>query len=293
MTTAIARTYVAPVTVDDVLAVLSEHPRRVVAGGTDLVVAARSGKAPLPTDLLAIHRVGGLDALAASAEGLRIGALVTHAALEASPEIRERYSALSDACALIGSHATRSFGTLGGNICNASPAAETPSPLIVLGAAAELRSSRGSREVPLGEIIVGPGRTILNGDELLTEVRVPRPPGRSGSAYVRLEYRRAMEIAVVGAAAFVALADDGTIASARVSLTAVGPRPLPVDAVAERLSGAVPDPDALAAAAELAVHAAQPIDDIRGSSAYRGAMVPVMTRRALERAVQRARSTQA
>lgn len=293
MTAGVTRTYIAPTTLEEALSAMSEGRRRVVAGGTDLVVAARSGKAPLPTDLVAIHRVGGLDAVAESAAGLSIGALATHASLEASPVVRARYSALSDACAMIGSDATRSFGTLGGNLCNASPAAETTSPLIVHEATAELRSARAARRVPIRELCIGPGRTVLEEDELLTEVQVPRPPERAGSAYVRLEYRRAMEIAVVGAAAFVALAEDGTVLRASVSLTAVGPRPLPVDEVHEQLAGAMPEPSALAAAAEIAAEVAQPIDDIRGSSAYRLAMAPVMTRRALERAVRRAREVEA
>ena len=282
------QTFVAPATLEEALDALSSNRLRVVAGGTDLVVAARSGKTPLPAGLLAIHQLRELETITRSDQGLHVGALVPHAMLEASDEVRAHYTALSDACALVGSPATRSFGTLGGNLCNASPAAETSSPLIVLDAVAELRSSEGSREVQIRDFCVGPGRTVLREDELLTEVRIPQTPARAGSAYVRLEYRRAMEIAVVGAAAFVALTEDGTVERASVSLTAVGPRPLPVDEINGQLAGAKPGPQSLAAAAELAAAVAQPIDDVRGSGEYRSAMVPVITRRALEAAVRRA-----
>jgi CO/xanthine dehydrogenase FAD-binding subunit len=214
---------------------------------------------------------------------------VTHGQLETSELVRSRWSALSDAAALVGSPATRHVGTIGGNLCNASPAAEAASPLLVYGATVSLRSAAGSRTLPVSELILGPAKTALALGEILTGVSVPPLPARSGSAYVRLEYRQTMEIAVVGAAAFVALDGSGRVADAKVALTAVAPTCVRAPAVEEALRGAEPSSDALAAAAALAAEAARPIDDVRASAAYRSGMVPVIVRRALERAVERAR----
>ena len=284
------RTYAEPLSVDEALAALAElgPDAGIVAGGTDIVVGARSGKKPLPQGLVAIHRLSELAGMA-NGSGLRLGALVTHGELETSELVRSRWSALSDAAALVGSPATRHVGTIGGNLCNASPAAETVSPLLVYGATASLRSAAGSRTLPVSELILGPAKTALAPGEILTEVSVPSLPVGSGSAYVRLEYRQTMEIAVVGAAALVTLDDSGRVADAKVALTAVAPTCVRASAVEEALRGAEPAADALAVAAALAAEAARPIDDVRASAAYRSAMVPVIVRRALERAVERAR----
>jgi len=136
----VTNTFLAPSTLEEALAALaSDQQAAVVAGGTDIVVAGRSGKTPLPERIVAIHRVAGLDAIEAAGEGLRLGALVTHAQIESSPVIRARYTALADAAALVGSPATRHVGTIGGNVVNASPAVETGSPLLVFEAEARLR----------------------------------------------------------------------------------------------------------------------------------------------------------
>lgn len=284
------RTYAEPLTVDEALAALADlgPDAGIVAGGTDIVVGARSGKKPLPQALVAIHRLSELEGIA-NGSGLRLGALVTHGQLETSELVRSRWSALSDAAALVGSPATRHVGTIGGNLCNASPAAEAASPLLVYGATVSLRSAAGSRTLPVSELILGPAKTALAPGEILTEVSVASLPARSGSAYVRLEYRQTMEIAVVGAAAFVVLDGSGRVADAKVALTAVAPTCVRASAVEEALRGAEPSVDALAPAAALAAEAARPIDDVRASAAYRSGMVPVIVRRALERAVERAR----
>ena len=180
-------------TVEEALAALSQGARPV-AGGTDLVVGARQGKAPLPDALVAIHRVSELHAIDEAEDGLRLGALVTHAEIAAHPAIRERFTALADASAIVGSHATRAQGTIGGNVMNASPAMETGGPLICLEASATLRSVEGTRTVSVEGLFTGPGTTAANADELLVSVDVPAPAPGTGSAYVRLEYRRQMEI---------------------------------------------------------------------------------------------------
>jgi CO/xanthine dehydrogenase FAD-binding subunit len=168
---------------------------------------------------------------------------------------------------------------------------ETGSPLLVFDATVELVSRRGRRDVPVGEFFRGPGKTARDPDELVIGVVLPPWPAKTGSAYLRLEYRQTMEIAVVGAAALLSLADDGSIADARLAITAVAPVCLRVEAAEQGLRGVEPTGEALVAAAKAAAAAANPIDDVRASAGYRRAMVTVIARRALERALQRAKES--
>ena len=273
-------------TVDEALVALGAGARPI-AGGTDLVVGARHGKAALPADLVAIDRIDELGGVELDSAGVRVGALMSHAELMTDPVIVGSYTAIADASALVGSPSTRHVGTLGGNVMNGSPAMDTGAPLTVLGAAAELRSVNGSRTVALDELWAGPGRTTADPGELLVALHLPPPQDRCGSAYVRLEYRRAMEIAVVGAAAAVTLAADGTVASAAVALAAVAPTILSVDGVDEALVGCVPA-DAGPVAAALASEQAAPISDLRASDRYRRHCIGVMAKRAVDAAARRA-----
>jgi len=276
-------------TVEEALAALARGAK-AVAGGTDLVVGARQGKASLPEALVAIHRVSELHAIDETADGLRLGALVTHAEIAAHPAIRERFTALADASAIVGSHATRAQGTIGGNVMNASPAMETGGPLICLEASATLRSVEGTRTVSVEGLFTGPGTTAANADELLVSVDVPAPAPGTGSAYVRLEYRRQMEIAVVGATAVVHL-EDGRVQDARVAITALAPTIRRVPDAEAALAGGEADDESLAAAARAAAAASAPISDVRASERYRRAMAEVIARRAVETALARARGT--
>jgi len=276
-------------TVEEALAALARGAK-AVAGGTDLVVGARQGKASLPEALVAIHRVSELHAIDETADGLRLGALVTHAEIAAHPAIRERFTALADASAIVGSHATRAQGTIGGNVMNASPAMETGGPLICLEASATLRSVEGTRTVSVEGLFTGPGTTAANADELLVAVGVPAPAPGTGSAYVRLEYRRQMEIAVVGATAVVHL-EDGRVQDARVAITALAPTIRRVPDAEAALAGGEADDESLAAAARAAAAASAPISDVRASERYRRAMAEVIARRAVETALARARGT--
>ena len=182
---------------------------RPVAGGTDLVVGARQGKAPLPERIVAIDRIAELRGITELDGAMRLGALVTHEEIAENLLVRERFTALADASAIVGSHATRAQGTIGGNLMNASPAMETGGPLMCLAATAMLQSPRGSRWVAVDDLFTGPGTTVAQPDELLVAVDVPAPAAGTGSCYVRLEYRRQMEIAVVAATAAVTL--DGGV----------------------------------------------------------------------------------
>jgi len=290
------RTYHEPRSVEEAVRVLGEHPGAgIVAGGTDLVVADRSRKRSLPAALIAIHGLTELRGIKPGDGGAtHVGALVTHAELEASALIRDKYSALSDAAALVGSPATRHMGTIGGNLSNASPAMEAGSPLLVFDASIELASSAGSRRVPIAEFLVGPARTALKPGEMLTGVLLPKlPADRTGSAYLRLEYRQAMEIAVVGAAALLSLDGSGRCAIARLGLTAVAPTCVRARAAEELLEDQMLSASLIEQAAAAAAAAAKPIDDVRGSAEYRREMVAVIAGRALSIAWRRANGEKA
>jgi CO/xanthine dehydrogenase FAD-binding subunit len=279
-------TYVAATSVEEAVAALGSGAR-VVAGGTDLVVGARQGKAPLPDSLVAIHAVESLRGITGSGGGVRLGALATHEEIVAHPVIRERFTALADASAIVGSHATRAQGTIGGNVMNASPAMETGGPLVCFEATATLQSAAGSREVAVADLFSGPGQTTAEAGELLVAVDIPEPPAGAGSCYARLEYRQQMEIAVVGATAVVVM-DDGKVTDARVAITALAPIIRRVSEAEAALVGTDGSAAATEAAAEAAAAGSAPISDVRASEEYRRAMAAVIARRAIEAAVARA-----
>lgn len=287
-TSSATRSYVEAADVASAVAAMAAGARPV-AGGTDLVVGARHGKAPLPESLVGIHRIAGLSALERLPDsGLRIGALVSHAQLATDPVVLAAFTGIADASAIVGSHATRANGTLGGNVMNASPAMDTGAPLLCHSGVAVLVGPGGERRVPLADLWTGPGRTSAAPDELLVAVELEAPAaGRSGSAYVRLQYRRQMEIAVVGVGAAVTLDDAGTVTTARVAISALSP-------VIERVAGAeaaligTDGASAVEAAASAVAAAARPISDVRGSADYRRAMAKVIGRRAVLTAVRRA-----
>ncbi|MGL5811470.1 MAG: FAD binding domain-containing protein, partial [Nocardioides sp.] len=265
---------------------------RPIAGGTDLVVGARHGKAPLPESIVGIHRIPGLRGITVADGFVRIGAATSHAALLASGDLAAAAPGLLDAAAIVGSHATRAQGTIGGNVMNGSPAMDAGAPLLCHDAVAVLTGPTGTRRVSLDVLWTGPGRTSAAPDELLESIEFPVPPAGSGSAYVRLQYRRQMEIAVVGAAAYVEIAEDGVVGTARVAITALTPVICRVPAAEEalagrRLGGDAGDP-ALLEAGDQAAAAATPISDVRASASYRTAMAAVITRRAIAAALTRA-----
>lgn len=286
-----AGTYLEPQSVEEALETLAEHGAgaSIVAGGTDLVVRARGTKTPLPDALVAVHRLSELDGIQEDAGAVSIGALVSYQQMEDSELLRDRYTALVDAARLVGSPATRHVGTLGGNLCNASPAMETGSPLLVFDARVELRSSADSRRLGIADFLEGPGQSSAKPEELLTEVVIPAIPDNAGSAYLRLEYRQAMEIAIVGAAALVMIDGDGTCTEARIALTAVAPTCVRAPEAEAVLAGNAPMDELLAEAGAAAAKVVAPIDDVRASADYRREMVPVIVERALGLAIERAR----
>jgi len=273
---------------------------RPIAGGTDLVVAARSGKAPLPQHLVAIDRLDELIGWVEVDGGIRIGAATSHQKLLVSDIVADRYTGLADAAALIGSPATRHLGTIGGNIMNASPAMDTGAPLVTLNAEIELESVDGRRRVPVADLWVAPGRTVAAANELCTGVVLPDPlahwpeGARHGSAYIRLEYRRAMEIAVVGAAASVTVDPNDQVLGVSVALSAVGPTIMALTDCdlagfpATHDPSGTNNPSAADEVRTLAQEQATPISDLRASDRYRRHCVGVLAARAFEAAVARA-----
>jgi CO/xanthine dehydrogenase FAD-binding subunit len=281
------RSFTSAPTIDDALSAMADGARPI-AGGTDLVVGARQGKVPLPDAIVAIDRIQGLRAIDVRDDALRLGTLVTHRDLIASEEIRSRYTAIADASAIVGSDATRAQGTIGGNVMNASPAMDTGGPLLCFEGSAILRSSSGERSIGLDELWTGPGATSARPEELLVAIDVPALAAGTGSCYVRLEYRRQMEIAVVGATAVVTIERD-RVADARVAITALTPTIRRVPEAEAALVGSDGGDDAVAASAAAAAAASTPISDVRGSAEYRRAMAVVIASRAIAAALTRAR----
>ena len=261
---------------DEALAAMAAGARPV-AGGSDLVVGARQGKTPLPASLVAIDRVSGLDGhLRRRRHARRWAPSSATPTSRRARDVQAGCVGIADGSALVGSPATRHVGTIGGNVMNASPAMDTGAPLLVLGAEVELRSQGGSRRSPSQSSGRVPERPPRSPTSCCVAVRVPELPARSGSAYVRLEYRRAMEIAVVGAAAAVTLNGDGDVEACRVALTAVAPTIVRSPGAEAAIAGKPANEETLAAVAAGASADASPISDVRAGDAYRRHTVGVM-----------------
>ena len=211
--------------------------------------------------------------------GLRLGALTTLRELTRSPLIRTHYPSLAHAAGVMASEQIRSFATLGGNLCNGSPSADLAPPVMVLGGTAVLVSASGERHVSMDAFFLGPGQTVLNGSELLKEIRIPPPVGQA--IYLKHSPRAYMDIAIVGVGIRL-YCDGGLCRQARIVLAAVAPVPLRIREAELELEGYVVSDDRIARAADLATKACSPIDDIRGSAWYRKRMVEVLTRRGLK-----------
>jgi len=281
--------YEAPRSVADAVRLMHADPRaRVLAGGTDLLVQFRAGTRT-PTAFIDIKRIPELVSISISKQGLRLGAATPAAVICEHAELRRLWPGLVEAVHLIGSTQIQGRGTVGGNLCNASPAADTTCSLIVNRATCVIAGMNAERIVSAEEFCVGPGRTVLRHGEFLVEIRIPRPAPRTADAYLRLIPRSEMDIAVAGAAVAVTLDAQGTCTAARVAIGAVGPTAMLVPAAAGALVGSRLDADALERAAEAASAAAKPIDDKRGTVEYRRTIAGVLTKRAAAIAAQRAK----
>jgi len=285
-------TYQAPTSVGEAVALLTEAKQgaRPFAGGTDLLVQMRRGLFA-PEMLVDVKRIPELNRIAFDpTEGLTIGAAVSCAWLCDHPAVRQHYPGLIDAASIIGGAAIQRRATLGGNLCNAAPSGDAISAMIVLDATATLAGPTGTRTVPVSEFCTAPGKTVLKPGEMLVSLHFPVPAPHTGARYLRFIPRGEMDIAVAGSGAWLALSDDGgTILGARIALAAVAPTPLWVKAASEMLTGTTPTEEVFTAAAAIAQEAARPISDVRGTVAQRRHLVGVLTRRALQGALQRAK----
>jgi len=280
-----------PNSVDDCLQILAGRgaEAKLVAGGTDLLPQLKNGllKPAWVVDLSGVSRLRSLEV--DDGKGLRIGAAVTARELELHPGVRAGYLALAESGALVGSVQIRNLATVGGNVCNAAPSADMIPPLLALDAEAVIAGPKGQRRVPLTSFFLNVRRTVLGPDELLLEIVVPAPGPRSGGNYLRHTPRRELDIAVVGVASQLTLS-NGVCAKARIALAAVAPVPLRATAAEQALEGQPLTPPLIERAAQLAVEAAQPISDQRGSLEFRRHLVRVLTRRTLTTALERARA---
>ncbi len=257
---------------------------RLLAGGTDLLVQMKRGLIK-PDHVINLARLKELRFVVQERDTIRIGALATAAEL-ATLELGPG-GVVSAGAAALGSPPIRERATIGGNLVNARPAADFAPPLLAAGAWVVLRSRRGQRQVKLAEFFTGPGTTVMAPDELLTEVCLPRPVERVGAAYQKQGARRALEISLVSAAAFLRLDERGYVKEARVALGAVAPRPIVAASAARLVEGekpAGPNDPIFAGAGLVAADDATPIDDHRGSAEYRRLLVDVLVRRALGQA---------
>ena len=283
--------YVAAKSVGEVLSLLSTDgsQARILAGGTDLLVQLREGRREtrLVIDIKGLAEVNQLSFDTSS--GLKIGAAVSCQRICRDQAIAQAYPGLIDAVALIGGTQIQGRASLGGNLCNASPAADSIPALIVHGGVCTVATAQGQRKIQVEEFCIAPGKTVLKEGEFLVSIHLPAPSVGFGAAYLRFIPRNEMDIAVAGAGASVVLGEDRqTIRSARLALAAVAPRPLFVPQIGEYLAGRRISPETLDEAAHMAREAAQPITDLRGTVAQRKHLSAVLARRALVRAIERA-----
>ncbi len=288
--------YEAPATLEAAVALLAgaSGVARVLAGGTDLLIQMRGGRVE-PALLVDIKGIGEMRSISAENGGFRLGAAVTAMEMSEHAAFAKAWPGLTEAAMLIGSYQIKGRATVGGNLCNASPAADSVPALIAAGATASILGPNGRREVKAEDIATGPGKNSLAKGEIVASFLLPARPARSGDAYLRFIPRTEMDIAVVGAGINLTLDEKGVCTHARVCVGAVAERALLVQAAADALIGTPVDAAALERMGAAVSAACRPIDDKRGTKAYRIKVSAVMAKRAaaiaLNRALDRARGT--
>lgn len=286
--------YATPQSVADAVVLLNEHGENalVLAGGTDLIVQLRENRrrAEVVVDIKGISEANELSYDVST--GLTIGAAVPCYRIYGDAAIAAAYPGLMDATSLVGGTGIQGRASLGGNLCNGSPAGDTIPPMIVLGGVARIAGPDGTREVAVEDFCTGPGRTVLANGEFLISLHFPTPEPHSGAYYLRFIPRNEMDIAVVGVGVNVVLSDDHSrFESARIALAAVAPTPLFVREAGDALAGQAVSDESIQKASEIAQAAARPISDMRGTAEYRTHLTGVLTRRVLNGAVQRAKES--
>lgn len=280
--------YHCPSSLEEALGLLARHggEAKVLSGGMSLlpVLKLRLGSF---AHLVDIGRIPGLDTIKEENGVLTIGAMTRQATLERSELIRTKYPILGDAVPLIADPLVRNRGTIGGNLANGDPANDQPAIMLALGATLVARGPKGERSIPANQFYKALYTTALAPDEILTGIRIPMPPPRSGGAYLKLK-RKTGDFAAAAAAVQVSLGGNGAIERAGIGLTNAGPTPLEAVDAAKFLVGKVPDEKTIAEAARLAASKSAPSADLRGSVEYKKEMARVLVGRALRKAVERA-----
>ncbi|HET9248359.1 MAG TPA: xanthine dehydrogenase family protein subunit M [Actinomycetota bacterium] len=279
--------YDRPETLDEALGLLAQHGEdaKVLAGGQSLIPLMKLRFAA-PARLIDVNRIRGLDGIEERDGSLRIGAMVRHNTLAASDVIKDRYPTIAAAAPMISDPIVRNLGTIGGSLAHADPSGDLASVMIALGATVVARSKDGEREIAAVDLAEGPFQSSLAPTELLTEIRVPAPPPRSGGTYLKME-RKVGDFATVAAAIFLTM-ENGSISKAGIGLTSVGLTNLRAEAAESSLAGAAPGDDAFAEAGRLAAEASDPATDVRGSADYKRHVVDVYVRRGLTAAAEMA-----
>jgi len=285
-----------PGSLAEALEMKKDHRERakILAGGTDLLVLLKDGKLKAQA-VMSLGRLSELNFIRSEGErGVAIGALVSHSDVAASRIIQQRCPDLAEACAQVGAAQIQNLGTLGGNLCNASPAADAAPPLLLMDALLTLASARGERRVAIHDFFLGPRRTVLEPDEILQEIFVPQPVGRRGATYLKLGRRKAMEIAIVGVGVAIHLnGSDRIVSECRIAMSSVAPTPLRARRGEAIFANQEIRDELIEEAAEVAAEEASPISDVRATRGYRLDMIRVLCRRAAREALARARNHKA
>ena len=286
-----AMQFEAPTSVEEAVAILAgaDGDARILAGGTDLLAQMSAGMVK-PTLVVDIKRIDEMMTITEDGGGFRVGAAVSGAVLGEHAGVKAAWPGIVEAVELIGSTQIQSRASAGGNLCNASPAADAVPALVVAGVTCNIAGPNVRREVAVAEVPVAPGRTSLAKGEMVVSLNLPARGARTGDAYLRMIPRTEMDIAIVGVGVCLTLDEGGTCTAARVSLGAVAPTVLLVEACADALIGSDLGDDAMAKLDAAARAACKPIDDKRGTIAYRTKVAGVLARRATAIAQERARS---
>ncbi len=281
--------YWAPRNLDETIQIFDVYAEKAqaLAGGTDLLLFIERGRLR-PEVVVELPQCPPFIGITLENGHIRIGSRTTLREIEISPLIHQHLPVLAKAASEVGSLQTRNLATIGGNICTASPAGDTLPALLVLDAAVRLQRKGSERVVPLKEFFLGPGMTVRQPDEVLTEVLVPIPQGRVGMDFYKLAVRRYMDISIVNAATLVTLDNDGVIIDARIAFGAVAPTPIRVEEAEERLKGNKLEDALLEEAAELSKNRSRPITDQRGTAEYRRIMVYRLAKRLVRQAYEEA-----
>ncbi|MCS7125341.1 MAG: xanthine dehydrogenase family protein subunit M [Aigarchaeota archaeon] len=279
-------TYHAPKSIEESLRLLANYRKkaRILAGGTDLVVDMKLRRKE-PEHIISLKKIKELDYIVDDGSAVRVGAATKLRTIEKNKIIRERFQALYEAVRSIGSIQVRNMGTLVGNICNASPAADTAPPLLIFNATVIAKSLNGERTIPINKFFKGPGITSLEDNEMVTEVSIPYPPENSGSSFLKIS-RVGMDLAKVNVAVLVKL-DKGVVEECRIALGAVAPTPLRISKAEEYLRYKSINEENLRVVQEIVAEEIKPITDVRSTEWYRREVSKILVRDAIKLSVER------